>query len=95
MNHNILSKIINKVVYNRWQQKINQINGEYHRYFVLSDGIDKLGYHLKLRSSYCIWQGIMFYNWRQPQYCRGNIYSHKICYCISCKKVHPQNTLIR
>ena len=30
MNHNILNKIINKVAFNQWQQKINQINEEYH-----------------------------------------------------------------
>ena len=89
MNHNILNKIIDQVALNQWQQKINQVNQEYHQYFEMTICDPQRGPHLALKNNFCIPSFVMFYNWRDRR--APFIYNHNICYCFKCQEKHPRN----
>ena len=86
MNHNIFNKIIDKVALNQWQQKIDQLNQEYHRYFEMTND-PQIGPYLKLKSNFCIIS--KFYNWRKGHH--FVIYNHNVCYCFECQEKHPKD----
>lgn len=97
MNHNILKIIIDKVVFNQWQQKINQVNQEYHQYFTNYQG-DRL-ILLKMScdnfNTYYNWRQLHLYHYSNSSY--WSIYSHKLIYCYECQHIHPcdNNTGVR
>jgi len=105
INKNIMKKIMNKVVLNRWKKRVKNINGEYHHYYEWTSRWDnedinvnngQLSLNRKNYPECCICM---------ERYESGNIsykyynifgtktfkyvYNRKITYCKRCKKYHP------
>ena len=87
MNHNILNKIIDQISLNQWQEKIDQVNQEYHRYFECHDDNTREPI-LIFKTNFCILYYVKLYNWRNSHSPAPFICYCLKCYCLKCKEKH-------
>ena len=107
INYNILGKLIDKVALNKWKNRVERINQEYHSLFVLDEHDIICTYDEDLCSncshdSYCM-NGYSVYNYRDNfiGHVNKQIWSQCFIKCVNCDNViiysrmlhilHPDN----